>query len=116
MILTFEVLLGAELFVVFEVDAVASAVSLLSLQITMGSATDEQGEYCFASSDSGSSVVVVRKEGSNSDGVNFSSGTISVEKRIIPLHLNPLAARQTEAGLFHASEICTKIFFPGVLI
>jgi hypothetical protein len=32
-------------------------------------------------------VVAVREEGSNSDtGVNFSSGTVSAEKGIIPVH------------------------------
>jgi hypothetical protein len=83
----------------------------------MSNAADEQGEYYFCSSDSGSSVVVVREEGSNRGGVNFSSGAISVEKDVIPLHSNPLAARQTEADLFNESEKnCTKPFFPGVLI
>jgi hypothetical protein len=50
-------------------------------------------------------VVVIREEGSNSDtGVHLSSGTISAEEGIIPVHSKPLAAHPTEAVLFHASQ------------
>jgi hypothetical protein len=70
----------------------------------MGSDTDEQEACRFGSSDSGSSVVAVRVEGSNSDGVNFLSGRISVEKGIIPMRAKPLAARPTEVDVFRASE------------
>jgi hypothetical protein len=70
----------------------------------MRSAADGQEKCCFGSSDSGSSVVVVKGECSNGDWVNVCSGTISVEKGIIPMHAKLLAARPTEADLFHALE------------
>jgi hypothetical protein len=50
-------------------------------------------------------VVVVTEEGVNSEaGVNFSSGTMSAEKGIIPVHSKPLAARPPKAVLFQTSE------------
>jgi hypothetical protein len=42
-------------------------------------------------------VVVVRREGSNSDArVNSFSGVGSADKGIMPVHSKPLAARPTE--------------------
>jgi hypothetical protein len=50
-------------------------------------------------------IVAVCEEGWNSDaGVNSSSGTIPAEKGINPVHSKLLAARPTEAVLFHASD------------
>jgi hypothetical protein len=62
-------------------------------------------------------VVVVRELVSNSDaGVNFSSGTISAEQGIIPVHSKPLAARPTKADLFQASEKTAQTLAFVVLI
>lgn len=90
MFFTFELSLDADVFDVFEADAVATAVSLFSLQIIMGSATDEsEDSVALVAATVAAVVVVVREEGSIRDeGIKFCSGTISEGQCTIPLHSN----------------------------
>jgi hypothetical protein len=59
MFFTYEILLDTELFVVFEAEAVASAVSPFGLEIAMGKATDEQDDSFALIRETVVAVVVV---------------------------------------------------------
>lgn len=77
MFLTYEILFDAELFVVFEGDAVTSAVFPFWLEIARGNVIDEQDDsLALVAVTVAAVIVVVREEGSNSEAiVNLSSRT-----------------------------------------
>ena len=73
MFFTFEILFDADLFVVFEVDAVMSAVSPFWLEITKGNAINEQDDnVALVVATVAAKVVVYGKKTHSNSGENFS--------------------------------------------